>query len=471
MAEVDRLIEKLRAEWHKATEKNKPQDALKALIELERLDPKEPAWSQRLGEAYRRTSQKKEAVDAFVRAYERYLARGFLPRAIAMAKLVATMDQARGDLLENTLPQSGGPVLASIAPPPQAPTAAPPPLPLGIGAGLAGTRPPPLPLSPVKPAPLTRAPDAADDEVRFSDAGDASISVLLTDFSSIDQVALPRDPSEPPAVSAPAMSVSEVTELDAYATMATFRLFASLSRDALVALADAADLVEFVPEAAVIVKNEKAFALYAIVSGSVRVTVLDNPEIRLGEGEIFGEGSLLEEGLRQADVKAETQLMTLRIERAKLEEVTKQFPEVEHALFDLLARRLVTEFDAYVTDFRGFRQPSEARARAAIRGATRGDRHRDHGAKSTRGRPLHLARRHGDGRARGRRHDAHRAQAPRFGHSGLMGGKSDVTVKAVSEAVLLRMPASQFGALAAQYPPVLAYLAETANEPLPVSIR
>jgi len=37
--------------------------------------------------------------------------------------------------------------------------------------------------------------------------------------------------------------------------------------------------------------------------------------------------------------------------------------------------------------------------------------------------------------------------------------------------VLLRMPAAQFGALAATYPPVLAYLAETANDPLPASKR
>jgi len=48
---------------------------------------------------------------------------------------------------------------------------------------------------------------------------------------------------------------------DAYATMASFRLFASLSRDALVALASAAELVEFVPGAMIIVRDERAFEL------------------------------------------------------------------------------------------------------------------------------------------------------------------------------------------------------------------
>ena len=52
-----------------------------------------------------------------------------------------------------------------------------------------------------------------------------------------------------------------------------------------------------------------------------------------------------------------------------------------------------------------------------------------------------------------------------------MGGKSDVTIRAATEAVLLRMPASGFAAPAAQYPPVLAYLPETANDPLPMSRR
>ena len=120
-------IEALRAEWHRATEKDKPHDALKALVELERLEPNEPRWSQRLGETYRRTGHVTEAVDAFVRAYTRYFERGFLPRAIAMAKLVKSLDAKRGDLLERSMPQ-GGPGV-------------PPPLPFGRPVG----KPPPLP--------------------------------------------------------------------------------------------------------------------------------------------------------------------------------------------------------------------------------------------------------------------------------------------------------------------------------------
>src|SRR5690348_5581354 len=120
-------LEELRASWQRAIEKDKAHDAIKALVQLERAEPSDPLWSQRLGEAYRRTGQNKEAVEAFVRAYERYFARGFLPRAIAMAKLVGQLDAARGDLLEKSLPRGG---------------AVPPPLPLTRPAAKA---PPPLP--------------------------------------------------------------------------------------------------------------------------------------------------------------------------------------------------------------------------------------------------------------------------------------------------------------------------------------
>ena len=84
-------LEELRADWHRATEKDKPHDAVKALVHLEKLEPNEPRWSQRLGEAYRRTGHVPEAIEAFVRAYERYFERGFPPRAIAMAKLVKSL--------------------------------------------------------------------------------------------------------------------------------------------------------------------------------------------------------------------------------------------------------------------------------------------------------------------------------------------------------------------------------------------
>jgi CRP-like cAMP-binding protein len=63
------------------------------------------------------------------------------------------------------------------------------------------------------------------------------------------------------------------------------------------------------------------------------------------------------------------------------------------------------------------------------------------------------------------------ARGTTFGHGSLLGGEAQATIRAATEAVLLRMPASGFAALVATYPPALAHLAETANEPLPASRR
>lgn len=519
---MDRLDE-LRADWHKASEKDKPHDAVKALVELERLEPQEPRWSQRLGESYRRVGQTKAAVDAFARAYQRYFDRGFLPRAIAMAKLVKSLDAARGDLLEASLPK-GGPGASPPLPfgrtvgnaPPLPPETAsrehtadappkavvkPPPLPAGDGPKPArgappappplpseplplltlkqpSLQPPPLPHAPVRPAPLTRADDSMTDEVRFVDAPDSSIEVLLVDFVGSEPIIVVDDDEEdddgPPTRSLgdEAPRSREEPAHDAYATMASFRLFASLTRDALVALASAAELVEFVPGAMIIVRDERAFALYAIVSGLARVSVAGaSGEIVLKEGDIFGEASLLDEGQRQADVRAETPLMTLRIEKRALDAVMKEHPEVEDALFDLLARRLITNLMQTSPLFAAF-EPAvrlELAQKFEVRRAPAGTVIAERGRRSD-GLYVILA---------GNVMAEHEGTAPTriargtaFGHSSLLGtGTADVTVRTASEAILLRMPAAGFGSLVALYPPALAHLAETANEPLPVSRR
>lgn len=487
-------LEALRESWHKATEKDRPHDAVKALVQLERLEPNEPRWSQRLGESYRRIGNNKEAVDAFARAFERYFSRGFLPRAIAMAKLVKTLDAARGDLLERSLPQGGGvppplpfgkPVVGGGKPPP--PLVHPPPVPTKTADAPKpppppppppSYRPPPLPerLRLSRPAPLARAEDSTIDEIRFHDAPESSIEILSVEFEISEVVTIDVDDSDVevlPAASRPPPEASTRTrnpEVDAHASLATMRLFAALSRDALVALSNAAELVEFVPGAMIIVRDERAFALYAIVSGTARVIVAGSPEIRLREGDVFGEASLLDEGKRQADVKAETQLMTLRIEKTALDSVTKQYPELEDALFDLLARRLIMNLMHTSKLFAAFEPAGrlELAQKFEVRRAAADTVLMEQGRRSD-GLYLllagHVVAQSDDGKP------TRVARGTAFGHASLLGGSAKETIRTASEAVLLRMPAAGFAAMAALYPPVLAYLAETANDPLPMSKR
>lgn len=443
-------IDELRTQWDRAVERDRPGDAVAPLADLEELEPDEPRWAQRLGEVLRRLGRTSEAEEAFVRATERYVERGFLPRAIAMAKLVAALNPARANLLASLEPKK------EAAPPPIPAAARPPPLPRHPPAA----RPPPLP---VRPVPLEPADDSRMDEIRFMDLdGPPSLDVLLTDFEDLEVTEVTE-----PSVSVRLPEAREPS-MDRVGAMATFRLFAGLSREALLDLAEAADLVELVPGAIVMVRNEPAYVLYAIIDGLVRVTVRGVPEIRLGEGDVVGEGCLLDEGERQADVRAETPLMALRIEKKKLDEVTAKHEAIGDALFQLLARRLVTNLMHTSPLFASF-EPKvrlELAQLFEIRRADPGTVLAERGKRSD-GLYVLLAGNVTAKRGDGTDSETRIARGSAFGHSSLVGGvAADATVLATTEAVLLRLPAAKFSSLAATYPPMLAALAETAGEPL-----
>ena len=454
-------IDELREQWDRAVERDRPRDAVAALAQLEKLEPDEPRWSQRLGEAQRRLGKAGDAEEAFVRAIEGYVKQGFLPRAIAMAKLVITLNPKRVDLLARLEP----PKPAPRPPPAAARTGTPAPPPRVV--------PPPLPT--MRPVPLQRAEDSQIDEVRFSDLdGPSSLDIVMDDFESAvaPDVSLASAASGATVPSAVGRIVDELPitlpemrepSIDRLGAMATFRLFAGLSREALLDLCDASDLVELIPGAMIMMRNEPAYALYAIIDGAVRVTVAGSPEIRLGEGDVVGEGCLLEEGQRQADVRAETAVMALRIEKKKLDEVTERHAVIGDALFQLLARRLVTNLMHASPLFTSF-EPKvrlELAQMFEIRRAEPGTVLSERGKRSD-GLYVLLS---GHVTARGDAGETRIARGTAFGHGSLLGAKpAPVTIETASEAVLLRLPAGKFSSLAAGYPPVLAHLSETSED-------
>jgi CRP-like cAMP-binding protein len=322
--------------------------------------------------------------------------------------------------------------------------------------------PPPLP---VRPVPLQRAEDSHYDEVRFTDLDEpSSLDIMLTDIEDLDviesvdlvvseRLPQPREPS-----------------IDRLGAMATFRLFAGLSREALLDLADAAELVELIPGAMMMMRNEPAYALYAIIDGIARVTVRGSPEIRLGEGDIVGEGCLLDEGERQADVRAETPLMALRIEKKKLDEVTARHAAIGDALFQLLARRLVMNLMHASPLFTAF-EPKVRLELAQLFEVRRADPGTVLSERGKRSDGLYVLL---SGNVSAKTSDGKETRIARgsaFGHASLVGAVgADTTVRVEREAVLLRLPASKFASLAATYPPVLAILAESADEPIPASL-
>lgn len=424
-------IDPLRARWERALERDRPADAIKALVEITELVPDQPQWLQRLGESYQRAGRAAGAVDAFARAASGYAEKGFLPRAIAMAKLVAGLDPSRGDLLAALVPK------AAPVPPSDASS----------------------PLS-IQPVLLERAKDASPAEVRFADVdggGRPSIEILLEDV---------QDVAAPPEGEAVSVRVCQPPPIDRLQAMVASRLFAALSRPALIELSGVAELVRFEPGAVAIVQGEPARALYAIVEGTARVSVRGAADVLLGEGEVFGEACLLDEAERAADVRAQTALMTLRIAKEALDRVTARHADVEGALFQLLGRRLVSNLMQTSGLFQAF-EPSvrlELGRMFEVRRATAGTVLAERGRRSDGLYVLlagHLVAEHDAGEP------ARVARGSAFGHASLVGAvPKDATVRAVSDSVLLRLPAARFNVLAALYPPALAYLAETLGEPL-----
>lgn len=409
-------VEQLHQKWERAVERGRSGDVIEALVELEKLEPREALWSHRLGDALRRAGKGHDAVEAFTRAVDRYRASGFLPRAIAMAKLVETLEPHRTGLVARLGPST--------------------------------ERPPHI-----APQPLERARDEAEDEVRFVDACDhAGIEIVLDD----GDIEIVEDSSE-------VSGARPVPKRDPMKTFDGSLLFSGLPRAALVALARASELVELGRGEMVMTRDELATSLFVIVEGNVRIE--QDPPVVLGEGDVFGESCLLDEGRRLADVRAESDMTALRIEKKALDAIVAAHPAVDAKLFELLARRLVGNLIGVSPLFTMF-EPSERlelaqmfEVRAAEPGLVLAER-----GKRIDGLYIVLT---GDVIAEGPDGVVRVPRGSTFGQGSLLGqSPSQFTVTAGSEAVVLRLPASRFSTLAVTYPPVLAHLADVADEPM-----
>jgi len=92
-------VRALRLEATEATAAGKHKRALAAYLELERLEPRDAQWAKRAGETYRRLGNTKNSIEAFNRSAERYAQNGFLVQAIAVCKLVLSIDPLHADTL------------------------------------------------------------------------------------------------------------------------------------------------------------------------------------------------------------------------------------------------------------------------------------------------------------------------------------------------------------------------------------
>lgn len=76
----------------RAIAEGKHRRAIECYLELEQLEPFEPNWPKRAAESYRRLDRPRDAVSAYERTIDRYVAGGFMVQAIAVCKVILSLD-------------------------------------------------------------------------------------------------------------------------------------------------------------------------------------------------------------------------------------------------------------------------------------------------------------------------------------------------------------------------------------------
>jgi CRP-like cAMP-binding protein len=114
-------------------------------------------------------------------------------------------------------------------------------------------------------------------------------------------------------------------------------LFGSLGEDELLAVVRGLRVHTFDPGDVLVSEDEPGRSVYVITQGTVRVHVRNptgrNFEVaQLGEGDFFGEMSILSGRPRTATVVAATQVEALELDRASLDDVARRHPRVADVL-------------------------------------------------------------------------------------------------------------------------------------------
>ncbi len=418
--------------------------ALDILAELIKLERRNPRWHHKRGDLLRRIGEADEAIDAYDRAVVLYADQGLLARAVAVAKTILGMDPDRIDALQRVDPQAARQVHRRQRP--FATQADPDPR---------DTRPSIFSQAPE----LLPAPDAPGDEVRFSEPPGTGVSVQFvhSGLEFTDREAQP----------AAASTDREPPDVEQLAKMPFFPLFAEVPKGALVQMAAGSDLIDLENGEKAVGRGDPADALFGIVEGGVRVLIpglSERQAVTLAEGDVFGESCLLQDETRKADVVVDGKLVALRIPKSVLDTLVSANPRIGELLLEMLARRLLAnllhgsplfmEFDAAAKH--ELARAFEVHRVAADVKLLQKDKKSDGLYVNLTGKVEISAGRPGKEKRSG--------PGTMFGQNSLLShAASEVTVRALSDMLVLRLSAAAFSRVAMQYPTMLAHIAELSS--------
>ena len=434
---------KTKDKLNRALRKERLVEALEAYDELERLNSDEPRWAHRKGDLLKRMGQRDQAVLAYTHAVDLYAQQGFVARAAAMAKVILNLDPSQTAILERVNPEEARRlhrssrttfVSASEEDDNEEPTVERQRL---ITDALS----------------LELDANAGADEVRFKSVREDEITLEI-DISDVEVVERESSSSSDNRPSA-----EELAQLPSIA------LFAEVPQPVLARIVEGSQLLDVAEDGTLIDANSIANALYVLVEGSVEIRddQLNQP-LGLSEGDVVGEACLLADTHNRHEVVATTQVRALKIQKTLLDNLVERYPFVGDVLLEILTRRLISTLLRTSPLFEPFDASTRGELARAfeVRRAEKSTVVLELGKKSD-GLYIPLIGEWIATTADGQSGQLKLGRA--LGQQSLLSrGAAEVTVKANTEALVLRMPADRFNEVVEAYPSVLAYLQGLAHE-------
>lgn len=323
----------LKEEAASAIASGKFAEAIEAYKRVLKEDKNDLDACVKLAELYVKTGQRQHAVKFYEVAAKRYAAKGVLPKAVAISKIVLRLDPSKKEI-EELLTKlyakkdgvtAGAPSTVAKLPPP------PPP-------------PPPEP----DPEPVFELEEAVETEEE----------VMLLEELEDDEVV-------EGFVDGPAMDAL-------MAQLPKVPIFSDLAPQEFSWFVHGMEVKLYEPGEAVVVEGEPGDAFYIITAGRAKVMKRgpDGKDVQLAvlvDGAFFGEFAYLAGTRRTASVIAETPLELLQITREHLDGLVADFPQVKTVMERFLHDRMMQTIMTVSPLFTRLKAPERAAIAAKLR--------------------------------------------------------------------------------------------------------
>jgi CRP-like cAMP-binding protein len=346
-------LRKLKDEAAANAEKGRYRKAAELYLLVSQREKDDPQWPHRVGEALRRAGAPAEGLPHLIVAATGYARLGFLLKAIAVAKMILQIDPkhaATQEMLVRLYAKQGGVPGTATKPPPPKPPAPPAPL-LATPKAIVPPPPPPVEKEKEEEIPLLTIDDvlpAGPDAPLPPPSRKGPPPIPLAPGAPMESIPLAQvipgatqsSEFKLPAYEIPVEEEMAI-ELVEPRTLPPIPLFSSLKPEQLRKIIDKVKTIERAPGEVVVREGERDDALYVLVRGEVEVTVGDKLVGTLGEGDFFGEASVISNQPRAATVKAAEPTELLEIDREVLGALVREDPEVLKTLLRLFRDRLI----------------------------------------------------------------------------------------------------------------------------------